>query len=127
MLKKTAFLIACLAVLSGCSPNNWMARFYIFKAESSMDKAGNLKSHKIPFEKRISYYAQACDFFSKAYERNPEVFTLSRIEAAADACWKANQTNQEDLFRQFEAVYIKSHPQEFEYGDSGVGMMDMGG
>lgn len=127
MLKKMAFLAACLTLLSGCTPNNWIAKFYIFQAESRVDEAGNLKSHKIPFEKRISFYAQACDYFAKAYERNPEVFTLSRIETAADSCWKANQPNQEDLFRQFEEVYIKNHPQEFEYGDSGVGMMDMGG
>ncbi len=113
--------------LAGCSPNNWIARFYIVQAESKMDKAGNLKSHKTPFEKRVAYYAQACDYFSRAYERNPEVFSLARIESAADCCWKAGNEVQEELFRQFEEVYIKNHPQEYEYGDSGMGMMDMGG
>lgn len=97
------------------------------KAERALDEAASLRSKKVPFEKRTFLYAEACKNFSKAFEFNPDVFTLTRIEAAADSCWKAQREDAEAMFKQFEETYVKKHPQEYEYGDSGVGMMDMGG
>ncbi len=91
-----------------------------------MDRAGNLKAQKMPFEKRVGYYEKACAYFAKAYERNPAVYTLARIESATDCCWKANNETQEEVFKEFEEEYIKNHPQEYEHGDSGVAMMEMG-
>lgn len=102
-----------------------MAAIYAFRAESAIDKATALKSRKIPFEDRKIYYIKACDFFVKAYENDASVFTLTRIEQAADTCWKADNREGEAIFRDYEQEYIKNHPQEYEYGDSGVGMMEM--
>lgn len=125
------FLIPALLSLfffcSGCSPNHLIANYYIVKAENTVDKANGLKSKKVPFEQRATYYGTACLDFVKAYEKDINVFTLNRIEMASDTCWKAGKNEERDFFNDFEADYIKSHPQEFEHGDSGVAMIDMGG
>ncbi len=120
------FSVLSLMFLSACSLQDWSARFYMFRAESSVDKATGLKSRKISFEDRKVYYVRACGDFIKAYQKNISVFTLTRIEMAADTCWKAGDPEKEDVFREYEKEYIKNHPQEYEYGDSGVGMMEMG-
>lgn len=117
---------AFLFLLSGCSPNHLIANYYAVKAENAVDKASNMKTKKIPFEQRISIYEKACSDFLKAYQKSPDVFTLNRIETASDTCWKANKAEERDIFTEFENDYIKHHPQEFEHGDSGVGMMDVG-
>lgn len=127
MAKKAHFLLLILLVLSGCSAEKWTASFYLVQAENAVDQAWKMKDRKEPFEKRRVYYAKACGLFAKAYEKNDTVFSLARIEAAVDACWKAENEEQENVFRWFQEEYIKNHPQEYEYGDSGMGMMDMGG
>ena len=114
-----------LFFLLGCSGQDWLANIYMFRAESAVDKATNLKSKKISFADRKIYYVKACGFFAKSHEKNASVFTLARIEQAADTCWKADNSVQEEVFREYESEYIKKHPQEYEYGDSGVGMMEM--
>jgi len=104
-----------------------MAKIYVVRAEGFITKADELKAKKISFSDRGKFYAEACIYFEKAYDSNPDVFTLARIDAAIDTCWKAEKPEQEDKFKQFEDEYVKRHPQEYEYGDSGAGMMDMGG
>ena len=118
--------ILLMITLSGCSAQDWTAKFYMFQAESAVDKATNLKSKKIAFEDRKVYYIKACEYFAKAYEKDSSVYTLTRIEMAADTCWKAGAQDQELMFQEFEKEYIEKHPQEYEHGDSGVGMMEMG-
>lgn len=86
-----------------------------------------MKERKVPFEERMPQYKEACGHYINAYEMDPAIFTLIRIEEAADACWKAGDRNEEQIFRMFEEEYAKAHPQETEYGDAGVGMIDMGG
>lgn len=113
--------------LAGCSSREWMARFYIVRAEAALDKARELKSKHVDYEKRVGYFQEGCDLFFRAYKISENAFTLVRIEMAADACWKANDMEKQESFRLFEEQYSKSHPQETEYGDAGVGMIDMGG
>ena len=118
--------ILLLLFLSACSPKDWIARIYIVRAEGEVDRASELKSKKIPFEKRTEFYSRACGFFMKAYLKDPGIFTLTRIETAADSCWKAGKIQEEEVFKLFAEDYIQKHPQEYEYGDSGAAMMEMG-
>lgn len=118
-------MVAIAVFMSGCSTQDWMAAIYVFRAESAVDKATHLKSQKVSFEDRKTYYIKGCELFIKAYEKDVSVFTLTRIEQAADTCWKADDREGEAIFRDYEQEYIKYHPQEYEYGDSGVGMMEM--
>ena len=129
MTKKiVVFLAGCLLLISGmaCSPRGWTARWYIVQAENAHGRAGQMKDHKAAFEERFPWYAKACHYYIRAYETDPEVFTLIRIEEAADCCWKANLRNEEARFREFEEAYSTAHPQEVEHGDAGVGMIEMG-
>jgi hypothetical protein len=121
------FLLLLALAGSGCSPRGWTARWFIVQAENALGKAHQLKDKKTGFDERLPFYAKACGYYVKAYKVDPSVFTLIRIEEAADCCWKASLPEEEALFRAFEAMYSAAHPQESEYGDSGVGMMDMGG
>ena len=125
MLKNIGILLLSAGLFWGCSKQNWIANFYMLQAETAIDKAAAQKMKKVPFEKRVLFYGRACENFAKAYERNPNVFTLGKIEMAADSCWKAGNPDFEALFREFEEAYIKDHPQEYEHGDSGVAMMEM--
>ena len=122
LMKKTLLLFLALAVL-GCSAKDWMAKFYAVQAENALTQAANMK--KNPFEKRLHFYAEACRDFGKAYRIDREVFTLTRIEAAQDTCWKAGDREAEEKFRQFEEEYSQAHPQEARYGDAGVGLVPM--
>ena len=122
-------LVLILAVLiqGACSPRGWWARFYVVRAENALGKAAALKHQKVSFDNRLPYFANACQSYVKAYEIDPTVFTFNRIEEAMDACWKSKQQEKEELFKNFEEQYIRAHPQEYERGDAGVGMVDMGG
>lgn len=124
--RREVFLFLALAVFSGCSKTDWMSKIYMLKAENALSEAVMKKEKKVSYEQRVPYYARACENFRKAYDLNPEVFTLNRIEEAADACWRADDRETEDLFKEFEAEYSEKHPQEVEHGDSGVAMMEMG-
>lgn len=119
------FSVLLLAV-SGCSKQDIMAKFQVFRAEEELSKAVMLKEKKVAYEQRVPLYNKACTFFKDAFETDPAVFTLNRIEEAMDACWRAGNKENEELFRTFEAQYAMAHPQEYEHGDSGVAMMEMG-
>src|SRR4051812_43037187 len=84
------FLIAALAasLLAGCSPKDWGAKLHMVRAEDLVTQALQLKTRKVPYEKRVEVYKQACEEFARAYERDPGVYTLMRIEEAVDTCWK---------------------------------------
>ena len=115
-----------LAGFSGCSMRDWNAKTAMVEAENALSKAAQLKDQKVPFEKRIRFYREACGHFAKAYESDPRVFTYNRLEEAVDACWKAEDHEKEEMFRIFQEKYAKEHPLEYEHEDAGV-MMDMGG
>ncbi len=114
------------ALTAGCSMKDWKAKASMVKAENALSKAARLKDQKVPFEKRVVFYRQACQHFSEAYARDSRVFTFNRIEEAVDACWKAEDRGKEEMLRIFQEKYVKAHPVEFEHGDAGV-TMDMGG
>lgn len=120
-------MVILMLASAGCSSRDWLSKIYMMKAENALSEAAVLKEKKVDYSKRVSIYVQACKYFRESYETDPRVFTLNRIEEAADACWRAGDKENEDVFKSFEEEYAKKHPQEFEHGDSGVGMMDMGG
>lgn len=119
--------IGLLFASSGCSKQDLLAKIHVVRAEDELAKAAGLKDKKINYDSRVPYYSKACTFFKNAFDTDPAVFTLNRIEEAMDACWRSGNKENEELFRGFEDQYAKAHPQEFEHGDSGVGAMDMGG
>ena len=110
------FVITAFFV-SGCSREDWTARFYMMKAENAYTKAGELKLKRAPYETRLQYYRDACENFLKAYHSQESIFTLYRIESAADACWRIKDSTNRELFHQFQERYEKEHPTETEYGD----------
>jgi hypothetical protein len=128
-MNKNFFLLLTFAILlsgTACSPQGWTARWHIVQAENARGKANKMKEHKAGFDQRLPWYAKACHSYLKAYETDSAVFTLTRIEEAADCCWKANLREEEAVFHAFETEYNAAHPQEVEYGDAGVGMIDAG-
>ncbi len=104
-----------------------MSKYYMLKAENALSEAAIMKEKRAEYANRVPLYAKACSFFRQSYDTDNRVFTLNRIEEASDACWRAGDKENEELFKNFEEDYAKKHPQEFEHGDSGVAMMDMGG
>ena len=125
-LPKNLLLAVFFLALAGCSKQDWLAKIYMIKGENSVAKAQTLKTHKAPYQIRIPYYQKACVQFGKAYEYNPNVFTLTRIEEAIDSCWRVGDKDHEEKFREFEDIYAKKHPKEYEYGDAGMNMIDAG-
>ena len=124
---KACFCVMILPSLAGCSSKDWLSKYYMLKAENSLSEAAVMKEKKIDYSKRVPVYAKACKFFRQSFDIDSRVFTLNRIEEASDSCWRAEDKENEDVFKAFEEEYAKKHPQEFEHGDSGVAMMDMGG
>jgi hypothetical protein len=116
------YLLLMGLLLSGCSKEHWLAKMHMLKGENTFTKAYQLKTKKVPYEARVEYYKLACENFHTAYTYDPEIFTLTRIEEAMDACWKSNERDKEEIFKQFEVRYSKSHPKEYEYRDQGVVM-----
>lgn len=90
----------------------------MFKAENAFDKAHKLRVKKIPYATRLKYYKDACDWFWAAYQRDPKIFTLYRIESAVEACLRVENKEAEKVFRAFEEKYAQEHPVEVEYGDA---------
>ena len=105
-------------VTVGCTRQDWLAKIYMVKAEEAFSKAHALRIQRIPYEKRLQYYHKACDYFLKAYQSDSRVFTLNRIETAADACLRVNDGESEKMFEAFRERYAKEHPTETEYGDA---------
>ncbi len=120
-------LFFILMASAGCSKRSWIARFYAVKAEGLYGRAAGMKARKVAYEKRLQLYREACTQYGKAFETDKKVFTLARISEALDACWRAENDLWRERFGLFEAEYAKEHPDEYEYGDAGVGMVDMGG
>ncbi len=125
-LKSLAVIFLLGAWISGCSLRDWAAKAAMVKAESALSKAALLKDQKVPYERRVAFYREACIHFVRAYEIDARVFTYARLEEAVDACWKAEEHEKETTLRIFMEKYVKEHPMEYEHGDVG-GMMDMGG
>lgn len=113
-------LMLGLAVFSalGCSKTDWLAKFYVVKAENAYSKGYVIRLKKVPYEERLKYYRAACSYFLKAYHLNPDVFTLERIGAARESCMRVKDAPSEEEFIRFEEKYAKGHPTEAEYGDS---------
>lgn len=123
-LRPLVLFLFLTAVLTGCSSTNWLAHFYIYRAERASSKAYALrvKRKQVPYTERLRLYQTACDDFWKAYGLNKNVFTLSRIEAASESCLRVENFEREKTFEQFQAEYMARHPDEAEYGDAGAYM-----
>ena len=119
------FFFLVIGLSGGCSQRNWTAKIYVVMAENEMDRAHQLKT-KVPYAERQKYFRKACHYFSKAYEYDRTVFTFNRIEVAIDACWRAEDSEKEEMFKGFGSQYVKEHPKEYEYGDAGLNMIEMG-
>ena len=116
-------LIFLVFVASGCSGKDWQTKIYIVKAENAFSKAYSLRTKKeISYEERLSYYRTACDYFFKAYQSNKRVFTLNRIELAAESCLRIKDFDKENEFQKFAEEYVQTHPDEAKYGDAGAFM-----
>jgi hypothetical protein len=121
-MKRWLLALLFLGFAGGCSKPTWIAKIYVVRAENAYSKGHALRVKKVSYEERLKYYRTACEDFLKAYESDPSVFTLYRIELAADACLRRDDKAAVELFRQFEAEYIQKHPTEVEYGDAGAWM-----
>jgi len=120
-----SFLVALtfLSLTLGCSKQGWLARIYMVKAEEAFTKGYALRVRKdVPSEERLRYFRRACEFFSKAYRIDPDVFTLNRITSAVDACLRVEDFEKEDIFRRLEEEYVRAHPDEAKYGEAGAFM-----
>jgi hypothetical protein len=106
--------------MNGCSKEYWPARLYMIKAENAYMQGYKLKLQNSSYEDRLPHYRDACRYFLKAFELDREIFTLNRIREAADACWRVDDIENRDRFRDYEEEYVKNHPLENEYGDAGV-------
>lgn len=77
-----------------------------------------MRHDKTKLSKRMQLYASACEQFVIAFQADPTVFTLIRIDNAIMACAWAENHQAKELMRNFEADYIREHPTEAEYGDA---------
>ena len=119
-MKKIFLALLLTFLFVGCSVPTWLAKIYMVKAENAFSEGYALRIKKnIPYEERLKYYHVACDNFLKAYRFNPSIFTLYRIELAADSCLRVENQDGVELFRKFEEEYAKKHPKEVKYGDVG--------
>lgn len=112
-------LLFLLFFLPACSKMTWLGRYYMVRAENAFEKAHALRTQKGAEEVRMKQYRIACQSFAKAYETNPELFTLNRIYSAMDACLRTKDSENEKKFREFEEAYAREHPKEVEYGEAG--------
>lgn len=119
-LNRILGLGAIVFISFGCSRDYLLANIYMFKAEGFYQQAYQLKIKKVPYEDRLSRYREACSYFLKAYELAPRIFTLNRIQTAADSCWRVEDQEAREKFLAFEEQYVKKHPQEYEYGEAGI-------
>ena len=119
-MKKNFFGLVLLSLtIAGCSVRAWIGQMYMVRAEEAYAKAYALRVQRnVPYEKRLKLYRAACNHFVKAYRHDTGIFTLSRIESAAEACMRVKDEENETEFRAFAEKYIKEHPTEVEYGDA---------
>ena len=117
-MKRIGALLLVTLLAFGCSKGYWLAKFYLFRAENTFSKAYTLKAKKVSYEKRLKYYRQACQDFLRAYDRDSQVFSLYRIETAAESCERVGDYETEEIFREFQERYTQEHPVEAEYGDA---------
>lgn len=113
-----AMTLWLIVLFFGCSPDAWRANFHMVRAEDRVDKAYELRTKKVSYEKRLALYREACRHFVKAYRADPDVFTLYRIHMALDACKRVKDSEAEELFLEFEETYASGHPTEVEFGDA---------
>ncbi len=119
MPNRNCFLLFLLcAVLSGCAPGCLGAHIHMVRAEGAYDKAHEMRKSGVPYTERLTLYRVACEEAVKAYNASPSVFTLSRIEIAADACFRVEDLENREMFLEFEARYSAEHPDEVRYGDA---------
>ena len=112
-------LVLMMILVTGCSARSWIAQMYMVRAEETSSKAYAMRVKKeIPYATRLKYYRKACDYFMKSYDYGPKIFTLYRIETAAEACRRVEDREKEQVFLEFEERYAKEHPTEVEYGDA---------
>ena len=110
-------MLAVLA-LSGCSKESWLSHYFIARAENAYTKAHELRVRKGTERTREKLYGGACRDFVRAYQYNPQSFTLAGIEYAIDACRRVKDPESEEKFLAFAEVYIQEHPTEAEHGDA---------
>ncbi len=116
-MKTPALFLLLVTLLFGCSKEQLEGKFDIYRAEDLFFKADyTLKNQKVSFEKRRTYYEEACRYFARAYEVDPKLFTLSRIESAAESCLAVEDFVNVEKFNAFYDQYVREHPMEFEYG-----------
>ena len=120
-MKKVTGLFPLILLLSACSSQHLLAKYYLFRADEIFYKANYTlrEAHKVSFKSREKYFGEACGYFKKAYQQDPAVFTLSRIESADQACLVIKDYEWVEKFRTFQDEYIKKHPMEYEYGEAG--------
>ncbi len=122
-MKKLTALLLLTFVLIGCTNPHWLAKIYMLKAENAFSKGYALRIHtKISSEARLKYYRGACADFKKAFHYDPTIFTLYRLESAADSCLRIEDFEGVTAFRKFEEEYARKHPKEVKYGDVGPWM-----
>ena len=119
-MKKIFALLLIIISLGGCSKNDWMTQYYLFRAETAFNKAYDLRVKPGSDFERMKYYRQAHDCFIKAFRLNPKFFTLARIEQAQDACLRLEDKENESIFQKFGDEYVRAHPKEAEYGAAGM-------
>ena len=115
-MKKFLLCFLSVILLTGCSREYFLGKYYIAKAESAFDTAYALRVNKSAESKRMEYYQKAHEYFLKAYHMSPKVFTLTLIEQATDTCVRVDDSEGAETFRRFSEDYILKHPQEAEYG-----------
>lgn len=122
-MKKFLLTLASLSLIVGCTDPHWLAKVYMLKAENAFSKAYMMRvDKKISYDVRLKYYQGACSDFKKAFHYDPDIFTLYRIETAADSCLRMEDFEGVEVFRKFEEEYSKKHPREVKYGDVGPWM-----
>jgi len=90
----------------------------MLKAEDAYSHAYALKYKEQKKEERLERYSEACEYFWRVYQHDPDLFTLNRIQSAAESCMWVKDFASAEKFRLFEELYIKRHPTEAEYGDA---------
>lgn len=117
-MNQTLALFLLLSIATGCSGSHVPAKWAVVQAEGMFVKASEMRHDKNKHAARIRLYERACVQFVKAYELDPEVFTLYRIENAITACAWAENYAAKEIMQNFELDYIEQHPTEAEYGDA---------
>ena len=118
MSPRNTLLLFFILLFPGCSPGCLSAHVHMVRAEGAYDKAHEMRKTGVPYAKRLELYRVACDQAVKAYKASPAVFTLSRIEIAADACFRVEDLDNREMFLEFEEKYTAEHPDEVRYGDA---------